>query len=247
MFIPKPGTTAEGGTMVRATIPPEHLALIERIARSLIRRLPTHVTTFGDLVSAGYLGYHNALTRYDASRNVRFTTFAERHIRGAMLDALRRADALKRDHRAAKNRREGIEAQFTAQLGRPPTRREVAEHLGVTEDAVEVLDRIPSNPELLVDHADAHSVLAGIPDERMSAQTAFDVCAVREVLRHIEVAFARLSERERYILCARYVLDLGQREIAEQFGITAGRVCQIQWEAIAKLRAAYEAPTAMAA
>lgn len=233
--------------MVRATIPPEHLAFITRIARQLIRRLPPHATTLDDLVSVGYLGYHDACARYDATRHVRFATFAEPRIRGAMLDALRSADMLKRDHRTAKHRRDAADATLAARLGRSPMRGEIAQYLGVTEDAVEALDRIPANPELLMDHADVHGMFAEIPDERTGEQAVFDACVVRETLARIAPTFSLLSPRERYVLYARYVRDVGQREIAELLGVTAGRVCQLEWRAIAKLRAAYDTPTVMAA
>lgn len=233
--------------MVRTTIPPEHLALIQRIARQLIRRLPPHVMTLDDLVSAGYLGYHGACKRYDATRNARFATFAECRIRGAMLDALRQRDPLSRDYRFVKNRREGVDELLTARLGRPPTREEVAVYFGVAEDVIEALDRIPTNPELLVDHADTNGVLVEASDEGTGERSTFDYCVVREALRRIEPAFALLSQRERFVLHARYGQGLSQRDIGDQLGITESRVCQIQWEAIAKLRAAYDAPAAMAA
>lgn len=228
--------------MVRTTIPQEHLALIERIARRLIRRLPSHIMTLDDLVSVGYIGYREACARYDAERSVRFAAFAGYRIRGAMLDALRQRDPLSRDHRFVKNRRGDADALLTTRLGRPPTREEVAAYLGVTENAIEAIDRIPSSPELLVDPADANGVLAEIPDEGMSGQSAFDYCVVREALARIEPAFALLNARERYVLHERYVRGSGQREVAETLGVTISRVSQIESAIIAKLRAAYEAP-----
>jgi RNA polymerase sigma factor (sigma-70 family) len=42
------------------------------------------------LISAGMLGYSQARTRFDASRNVKFKTFAEYRIKGAVLDEVRK-------------------------------------------------------------------------------------------------------------------------------------------------------------
>lgn len=42
------------------------------------------------LISAGMLGYSQALTRFDPSRNVKFKTFAEYRIKGAVLDEVRK-------------------------------------------------------------------------------------------------------------------------------------------------------------
>jgi RNA polymerase sigma factor (sigma-70 family) len=42
------------------------------------------------LISAGMLGYSQARTRFDPSRNVKFKTFAEYRIKGAVLDEVRK-------------------------------------------------------------------------------------------------------------------------------------------------------------
>jgi RNA polymerase sigma factor (sigma-70 family) len=42
------------------------------------------------LISAGMLGYSQARTRFDVSRNVKFKTFAEYRIKGAVLDEVRK-------------------------------------------------------------------------------------------------------------------------------------------------------------
>ena len=42
------------------------------------------------LISAGMLGYSQARTRFDISRNVKFKTFAEYRIKGAVLDEVRK-------------------------------------------------------------------------------------------------------------------------------------------------------------
>ena len=43
----------------------------------------------GDLVQDGVLGLIDAAHRFDEERGIKFETFAERRVRGAMIDALR--------------------------------------------------------------------------------------------------------------------------------------------------------------
>src|SRR5438105_14748488 len=66
----------------------QYLPLIERVAKRLVRRLPSHVDV-GDLISAGMLGLADAMTRFDPKRETRFEEYAEWSIKGAMLDELR--------------------------------------------------------------------------------------------------------------------------------------------------------------
>ncbi|MBI4434881.1 sigma-70 family RNA polymerase sigma factor [Candidatus Uhrbacteria bacterium] len=233
--------------MVHPSIPPGHLALITRIAWSVIRRLPPYLTTVADLVSVGYIGYREACERCDPARTERFETFATFRIRGAMFDELRRCDLLGHHRRYRKHMVEAMEHALTGSLGRPPTRGEIAAHLEMTERAVETIDRLPEYAELLVDHSDVNGVLAAVPDDHRSGRSPLEQCEDLELIQRIVQALPMLSIREVRVLQARYVEGLLLREIADRLGVDPSRVCQIEHEAIAKLRAACEAPAAAAA
>ncbi len=48
--------------------------------------------SLNDLISAGIVGLIDAISKFDPGKNVRFQTYAEFRIRGAMLDELRALD-----------------------------------------------------------------------------------------------------------------------------------------------------------
>ena len=73
----------------------EHLEIAKRIALRMARRCPDWISR-DDLVAAGLLGLTEAAERYDGSRNEPFLVFAEKRIRGAVLDELRRGDIMPR-------------------------------------------------------------------------------------------------------------------------------------------------------
>ena len=64
-------------------------AFVEALARRMAASMPSGVDV-GDLVQDGMIGLIDAVHRYDEERGIRFETFAERRVRGAMIDALRR-------------------------------------------------------------------------------------------------------------------------------------------------------------
>lgn len=229
--------------MVHHTLPPEHLALIRSIAYRVVRRLPWHVASVDELVSAGYLGYREACERYDAAHGGRFETFAEFRIRGAMLDELRRRDHLSRGFRSMKNRIEAARHVLGQRVGQPPTRAEIAALLGVKERAVEVVDGMPDHGEHFDDPLDPHGVLAGVVDDRHGT-SPFDRYAAREAADRIRRALPMLNVREMHILHARYVEGLFLREVADRFGVDPSRVCQIEHDALDRLRLACEEPLA---
>jgi len=77
--------------------PENYLPLVRRTAGYMIRAYPTAIE-YDDLVGAGQIGLVEAWRRYDGRRGD-FDTFASSRIRGAMLDAIRRAAPLSRaDH-----------------------------------------------------------------------------------------------------------------------------------------------------
>jgi RNA polymerase sigma factor (sigma-70 family) len=76
----------------------EHMARVHAIAKRLRFRLPASVT-LDDLISAGMIGLIQAVDRYEPSRNLQFSTYAQYRIRGAMLDFLRCEDPLSRGDR----------------------------------------------------------------------------------------------------------------------------------------------------
>ena len=64
-------------------------SFVEALARRMAASMPSGVDV-SDLVQDGMIGLIDAIHRYDEARGIRFETFAERRVRGAMIDALRR-------------------------------------------------------------------------------------------------------------------------------------------------------------
>jgi RNA polymerase sigma factor (sigma-70 family) len=83
----------------------EHFPRCRFVAGALKRRLPPSVD-LDDLTQAGAIGLMQAASSFDASRGIKFATYAEFRIRGAMLDYLRR---LKFARRSESQRAEHLE------------------------------------------------------------------------------------------------------------------------------------------
>ena len=65
------------------------LPFVEALARRMAASMP-HSIDIGDLVQDGVIGLIDAAHRFDEGRGIKFETFAERRVRGAMIDALRK-------------------------------------------------------------------------------------------------------------------------------------------------------------
>src|SRR5262249_13885274 len=65
------------------------LPFVESLARRMAASMPNSID-ISDLVQDGVLGLIDAAHRFDEERGIKFETFAERRVRGAMIDALRK-------------------------------------------------------------------------------------------------------------------------------------------------------------
>ena len=76
-------------------------------------------------------------------------------------------------------------------------------------------------------------VLMGMKDERLKREAA----ATRELTDLIAGRLTQLPEMQRKVLALYYFEDLRLREIAEVFGVSESRICQIHTKAILSIRA----------
>src|SRR6188472_4001824 len=107
------------------------LPFVESLARRVASSMP-HSIELGDLVQDGMLGLIDAACRFDEARGIKFETFAERRVRGAMIDALRR-DAWPRGVRRQRRQLEAAREQLRRELGAEPSLADLAKRLGSDE------------------------------------------------------------------------------------------------------------------
>jgi RNA polymerase sigma factor for flagellar operon FliA len=91
------------------------LPFVEALARRMASTMP-HSIDLGDLVQDGVLGLIDAANRFDEGRGIKFETFAERRVRGAMIDALRK-DAWPRGVRRQRRELEAAREQLRRENG----------------------------------------------------------------------------------------------------------------------------------
>ena len=100
------------------------LPFVEQLARRVAATMP-HSIDIGDLVQDGVIGLIDAAHRFDESRGIKFETFAERRIRGAMIDALRK-DAWPRGVRRQRRELEAAREELRRELGCEPSLADLA-------------------------------------------------------------------------------------------------------------------------
>jgi DNA-directed RNA polymerase sigma subunit (sigma70/sigma32) len=134
-----------------------------------------------------------------------------------------------------------VRFQLTNDLGRPPTRAEIAAELDMPEEKVTEALRFASDT-LSLSEPLRHDGDAELSDLVADPTAVSPFSAAAESLLPAEVSklLSVLDERERRIIELRYGLDRGEprtlEEVGEMFELTRERIRQIESKALSKLR-----------
>src|SRR5687767_11226203 len=231
----RPQTVAEHPRVV-ATIP-----FVEQLARRVAATMP-HSIDIGDLVQDGVIGLIDAAHRFDESRGIKFETFAERRIRGAMIDALRK-DAGRRGLRRQRRELEAAREELRRELGCEPSLADLAAKVGSDEKRLgRTIVRInaieSTSPLAKNDNLDESTLPAAlIPSEPERPDMAYERLQTEARVR---AAIATLPAREQKVIGLYYYGEATMKEIGADIGVNESRVSQLHARAIRRLREALE-------
>jgi RNA polymerase sigma factor FliA len=215
--------------------------LIKYIAGRLAMRLPPNISQ-DDLISSGVIGLMDAIEKFDSSKKIRFKTYAEFRIRGAMLDELRSLDWVPRSIRKKITELEKTYEYLEKDLNRPPKDKEVAGELGISlEKFYKLLDKTKN-----VTFLDVETIRRGMSDNNEkdlfdliaddSDIDPFDLLNKNEIKKILIKAITSLPEKEKIVISLYYYEDLTMREIGEIMGYTESRISQMHTKAMLRLR-----------
>jgi RNA polymerase sigma factor for flagellar operon FliA len=215
------------------------LPFVESLARRVAASMP-HSIELGDLVQDGMLGLIDAAYRFDEARGIKFETFAERRVRGAMIDALRR-DAWPRGVRRQRRELEAAREELRRELGAEPSLADLAARIGSDEArlgrTIVRINTIESTSPLSAgDNLDGAMLPAAlVPSEPPSPDRAYEEHEVRDRVR---AAIASLPPRERKVIGLYYYGDATMKQIGAEIGVNESRVSQLHARAVQRLRKA---------
>ncbi|HEV2775561.1 MAG TPA: SigB/SigF/SigG family RNA polymerase sigma factor [Solirubrobacteraceae bacterium] len=215
--------------------------LIERflpLARSLARRYERGSEPLEDLVQVASVALVKAIDRYDPARGYAFSSFAVPTIAGELKRHFRDQTWMVRPPRGIQEvtlRVEGALARLTQQLDGSPTTRELADAVGVSDEAVLEAMQARSARGALSLHAPQ-----GEPGDAMTLQDTLggeDPDIERaETRAELDRLIAEVAPRAREMLRMRFEEDMTQAEIGAAIGISQMQVSRILRQTIATLR-----------
>src|ERR1700687_2475226 len=200
------------------------IPFVEALARRMAASMP-HSIDVGDLVQDGVLGLIDAAHRFDEARGIKFETFAERRVRGAMSHAPRKHAG----PRAARRQRRELEAareSLRRELGHEPSMADLAARVGSDEKRLSrTIVRIntieATSPLNTGEHMDESSLpTALVPSEPESPDAAYERCETRARVR---TAIQSLPWRERKVIGLYYYGEVTMKQIGGEIGVNESR------------------------
>jgi RNA polymerase sigma-B factor len=219
-------------------------ALVERflpLARQLARRYQRAEEPLDDLIQVASLGLVKAIDRFDAEREVAFSSYAVPTILGEIKRHFRDRTwsvRVPRDLQELSLKVDRAVVAMAKDLQRQPTVPEVAEKLEITEE--QVLEAMEASGAYR-----ATSLSAPRGGEDQAGDTLADTVGTEEHGYNLAESRATLDRlmqtitpREREVLRLRFEEDLTQAEIGERIGVSQMQVSRLIRQSVARLRAA---------
>jgi RNA polymerase sigma factor for flagellar operon FliA len=180
-----------------------------------------------------------AIASYDPERRVRFQTYAEMRIRGAILDELRSQDWLPRPWRQRVEEKKRTLERLRADLEREPLDREVAVAMGLAVEKYELFFGVglpggPANTAAV--RRDEPTTLDVVADPRGSPPG--ENLTRSELLGLMS---QKMTELECRIVYLRYWEELSMREIGDLTQLSESRVYKIHTRLLERLKVRFHA------
>ncbi len=195
-----------------------------------------------DLINEGNIGLLEAAKRYDPNRNVRFISYAVWWIRQAIIHALSQYSRIYNLPQKISDQISQMKkktAQLKTELGREPTREEIAEAMNVTCEDIEDLQILQEKNLSLSDryHDEDLEVEERVKDE-LSPSVEYQIIK-SSIQQQIREMLGELDEKEALVLKLRFGLDDDRprtlQEIGDSLSLTRERIRQIEQKAMRRL------------
>lgn len=210
-----------------------------RLVLSVIKRFSNSNENVDDLFQIGCIGLIKAIDNFDASLQVKFSTYAVPMIVGEIRRYLRdngNGIRVSRSLRDIAYKAIYAKESLIKKNSKEPTLSEIASEVGIGKEEIAfALDAIQSPVSLhepvYSEGGDTLYVMDQISDKKNKEENWVEEISLSEAMR-------KLSERENYIIKLRFFEGKTQMEVAEEIGISQAQVSRLEKNALNSMKKA---------
>ncbi|MBU5314253.1 FliA/WhiG family RNA polymerase sigma factor [Tissierella carlieri] len=191
---------------------------------------------YDDLLGYGVLGLIDSIDKFDITKNIKFETYAQIRIKGAIIDNIRKLDWIPRSLRKKSKDVQNSISFLENKLGRSPKNEEIAKHLKISLSELEILlsdistFNISSLEEVLLTKGDYSSEI------QQDIGTPEDIYEGKEIKEILSTSIDALNKNERLVISLYYYEELTYKEIGHVMELSESRISQIHSKAILKIK-----------
>lgn len=203
-----------------------------KLVLSVIKKFNQRGERADDLFQVGTMGLIKSIDNFDASHNVKFSTYAVPMIIGEIRRYLRDNGSIKvsRSLKDIAYKTLNVRDAFLRDYHREATIEEIANIIDVEPiDVLQALEAIQDPVSIFTPIYDNGSDVIELIDQISDGE---EIEQNLEKNRMIEVALKKLNQREKLIIHNRYFNDKTQMEIASELGISQAQVSRIEKNAL---------------
>lgn len=196
---------------------------------------------FDELVSYGIIGLIDAIDKFDYKKEVKFETYGNIRIRGAIIDQLRSMDWVPRSTRQKFKMIESAIDRLVEETGNDFSEIDIAKKAGMTVEEVNNLLREMSTFSVLsleekIEESNSNFELKS-ENKEFSPE---DNLLQDEFKNSLVEVIESLPNKEQMVIKLYYYSELTYKEIANIMGISESRISQIHSKAISKIKNSIE-------
>jgi len=204
------------------------------LIKSIVKRYLNKGIEYDDLFQLGAMGFVKAINNYDASFNVKFTTYAVPMIAGEIKRFLRDDGTIKvsRSIKYTSIQVKNFINEYTKSHLNNPSLDLIAQTLNLEINDVVLALEANTTPLSLnekYNESDETLSLADKIKDNFSVENLIDKLALREMIEN-------LSAREKQVILMRYYFDKTQSEIAKELGVSQVQISRIESKVLCDMK-----------
>lgn len=195
---------------------------------------------YEDLVSYGMIGLMDAISKYDSSKGMKFSSYASIRIKGSIIDEIRRCRPISKGAMDKLNRYNEAVESLQKELLREPEAFEIAKYMNMTIREVGEIENyinyisVVSLEDIIFSNDEDMTIMGLIEDKNSpSPEQSYEE---KEQIDILAKAIESLNQKDRTVLNLYYYEGLTLKEIGAVLTVSESRVCQLHSRAIRNLR-----------